>query len=67
MLATYVGGPETRTIYVWAKDPVALMKARAEYLPEIQAKPGWLDLQRACPTQEISINNMIMKAQPPTK
>jgi len=67
VLGTYIGGPDTRTIFVWAKDPVALIKARAEYLPEIMAKPGWADVQRACPTQEVSIDNMLMKAQPVAK
>ena len=67
VLATYVGGPDTRSIYVWAKDPVALVKARAEYLPEIQAKPGWSEVARACPVQEVSLNNMVLKAQIPAK
>lgn len=67
VLGTYVGGPDTRTIFVWAKDPAALIKARAEYLPEIMSKPGWADVLRACPTQETSISNMILKAAPAEK
>jgi len=67
VLGTTIGGPESRTIYVWAKDAVALMKARAEYLPEIMAKPGWAEVQRACPSTEISINTLIMKTQPVAK
>jgi len=67
ILATHIGGPDTRAIYVWAKDPIALLKARAEYLPEIMAKPGWAEVQRACPTTEVSISNMIMRSQPAAK
>ena len=67
VLATYIGGPENRTIYLWAKDPVALMKARAEYLPEIMAKPGWNEMARVCPVVETSINNLNLKSQSATK
>jgi hypothetical protein len=62
LLGTYLGGPVNRTIYVWAKDPVALMQARAQYLPEIMAKPGWAELGRLCPKQQTSLSNMIMSA-----
>lgn len=58
-LGAYVGGPANRTIYVWAKDPVALMQARAQYLPEIAAKPAFAELGRLCPKQQITLNNMI--------
>jgi hypothetical protein len=67
VLATSVGGPATRTIYVWAKDAVGLMKARAEYLPEIMAQPEWSEVARACPTQVVSISTMMLRAQPPAK
>jgi hypothetical protein len=58
-LGAYVGGPANRTIYVWAKDPVALLQARAVYLPEIMAKPGWAELSRLCPKQQVTLNNLI--------
>lgn len=67
VLATYVGGPENRTVYVWAKDPVALMKARSEYLPELMSKPGWSVIAGACTTQETSIHNLTLMATPPVK
>jgi hypothetical protein len=60
VLGAYVGGPTNRTIYVWAKDPVALLQARAQYLPEIMGKPGWAELGRLCPKQAVSLNNMIV-------
>ena len=31
LLGAYVGGPVNRTIYVWGKDPVSLLQARATY------------------------------------
>jgi hypothetical protein len=62
VLGTYVGGPANRAIYVWAKDPVALLQARAQYLPEIVAKPGWAEVGRLCPHQQISLSNMIMSS-----
>ena len=59
LLGAYIGGPVNRTIYVWAKDPVALVQARTQYLPEIMAKPGWAELGRLCPRQQVTLNNMI--------
>lgn len=58
-LGAYIGGPVNRTIYVWAKDPVALLQARQQYLPEIMAKPGWGELGRLCPKQQVSLSNLI--------
>jgi hypothetical protein len=60
VLGAYVGGPANRTIYVWAKDPVALLQARQVYLPEIMAKPAYAELGRLCPRQQTSLNNMIL-------
>jgi hypothetical protein len=60
VLGANVGGPVNRMIYVWAKDPVALVQARQAYLPEIAAKPGWAELGRLCPRQQTSLNNMIL-------
>jgi hypothetical protein len=44
---------------VWAKDPVALLQARAQYLPEIMAKPSWSEVGRLCPKQTVTLNNLI--------
>ena len=59
LLGAYVGGPANRLVYVWGKDPVALVQARQAYLPEIMAKPGWAELGRLCPKQQVTLNNMI--------
>ena len=59
VLGAYVAGPANRTIYVWAKDPIALMQARGQYLPEIMAKPAWTEIGRLCPKQQITLNNLI--------
>jgi hypothetical protein len=59
-LGATVGGPVNRMIYVWGKDPVALLQARQVYLPEISSKPGWSELGKLCPRQSISLNNMIL-------
>ena len=58
-LGTYIGGPANRTIYVWAKDPVALLQARGVYLPELMAKPNWAELGRLCPKQQVTLSNLI--------
>jgi lipocalin len=60
VLGAYVGGPVNRTIYVWAKDPVSLVQARASYLPEIQKSPGYGELGRLCPRQQVTLSNMIL-------
>lgn len=60
VLGASVGGPANRTVYVWAKDPVALMQARQVYLPEIAQKPGWAELGRLCPRQQTTLHNMIL-------
>ena len=64
VLGAYVGGPVNRTIYVWGRDPVSLMQARAQYLPEIMAKPGWAEVGRLCPHQQVSLSNLIINASP---
>jgi hypothetical protein len=61
----YLGGPENRAFYVWAKDPVALMQARAVYLPEIQALPDFAAFAQLCPRSTISVHNLIGGAPPP--
>lgn len=60
VLGAYLGGPQNRSIYVWAKDPVALVQARQVYLPEIASKPGWAELGRLCPRQQTTLHNMIL-------
>ena len=60
LLGAYVAGPVNRTIYVWGKDPVSLMQARAAYLPEIMKLPGYAELGRLCPRQQVTLNNMVL-------
>ena len=60
LLGAYVAGPVNRTIYVWGKDPVSLMQARAAYLPEIMKSPGYAELGRLCPRQQVTLNNMVL-------
>ena len=60
VLGAYVAGPVNRTIYVWGKDPVSLMQARAAYLPEIMKSPGYAELGRLCPRQQVTLNNMVL-------
>ena len=60
LLGAYVAGPVNRTIYVWGKDPVSLMQARAAYLPEIMKTPGYAELGRLCPRQQVTLNNMVL-------
>lgn len=59
LLGAYLGGPANRTVYVWGKDPVALIQARQQYLPEIMAKPSWAELGRLCPRQQVTLSNLI--------
>jgi hypothetical protein len=61
-LATTVGGPVNRSIYVWAKDTPSLVTARQSYLPEIMAKPGWAEMARMCPRQQTSLHTMVANA-----
>lgn len=65
VLGAYIGGPANRTVYVWAKDPVALVQARLQYLPEIMAKPGWAEVTRLCPTQTVSLRSLLLVSAPP--
>jgi hypothetical protein len=60
LVGGYVAGPVNRIIYVWGKDPVSLMQARAAYLPEIMKLPGFGELGRLCPRQQVSLNNLIL-------
>ena len=65
VLGAYIGGPNNRTVYLWAKDPVALIQARLQYFPEIQAKPGWAELGKLCPTQTVSLRTLLLSSPPP--
>jgi hypothetical protein len=67
VLGAYIGGPANRTVYVWAKDPVALVQARLQYLPEIMAKPGWAEATRLCPTQTVSLRSLLLVSAPPNR
>ncbi|HVQ28502.1 MAG TPA: hypothetical protein VMV21_02920 [Vicinamibacteria bacterium] len=60
LLGAYVAGPVNRTIYVWAKDPVSLLQARAAYLPEIMKAGTYSELGRLCPRQQVTLNNMLL-------
>src|SRR5262245_57570402 len=60
LLGAYVGGPANRSIYVWAKDPVSLLQARSSYLPEIMKNPGYVELGKLCPRQQVSLSNMLL-------
>jgi hypothetical protein len=55
----WLGGSGNRTVYVWAADPVALIQARAAYLPEIQANPRFAEFTKICGASKVSLHNMI--------
>jgi hypothetical protein len=58
-LGTSVGGPANRHVYIWAADPVALLQARKDYLPEIQAQPGFAEFSRICGSATVTLSNLI--------
>jgi hypothetical protein len=58
-LGTVLGAQATRHIYLWAADPVALMQARAVYLPEIQAKPQFAEFAKICGAPIVSLSNLV--------
>ena len=55
----YIGASGNRTVYIWAADPVALVQARAAYLPELMANPRFAEFAKICGQSKISLHNMI--------
>lgn len=55
----YLGGGGNRTVYVWAADPVAMVQARAAYLPEITGNPRYAEFSKICGSSKVSLHNMI--------
>lgn len=63
-LATTLGGPANRHIYIWAADPVALLQARQVYLPEIMAAPQFAEYAKACGPAVVTVSNLVAVAAP---
>ena len=63
-LATSIGGPANRHIYIWASDQVALVQARAVYLPEIQASPRFAEYGKTCGAATVTVSNLVATAAP---
>lgn len=63
-LATTLGGPTNRHIYIWASDPIALMQARQLYLPEIMASPRFAEYAKSCGSAVVTLNNLVTLAAP---
>jgi hypothetical protein len=55
----YVGGRNNRTTYLWAADPVALLQARKDYLPELMANAKYPEFVKICGAAEITLHNLI--------
>ena len=58
-MGAYVGRKANRMIYLWAADPVALMQARKEYLPELMSSPKFAEFAKICGAADITIHNLI--------
>ena len=58
-MGVYVGGKANRMIYLWAADPVALMQARKEYLPELMANSKFPEFTKICGAATITLHNLI--------
>ena len=63
-LATSIGGPVNRHIYIWATDQVALVQARQVYLPEIMASPRFAEFAKACGSAAVSVSNLVTLSAP---
>jgi hypothetical protein len=63
-LATSIGGPANRHIYIWAADQVALVQARQVYLPEIMASPRFAEFAKACGSSTVSVSNLVTLSAP---
>lgn len=66
-LSVYIGDQANRSIYVWAANPVALMQARAVYLPELNGNPKFADFVRICGSATITVHNLVTTAPAPAK
>jgi hypothetical protein len=63
-LGVHLGGPVNRHIYLWASDPVALMQARQQYLPEIMATPQFTEFVKICGSANVTLSNLITMSAP---
>ncbi len=66
-MGAYVGRKANRTVYAWAADPVALMQARKEYLPELMSNPKFAEFAKVCGAADITIHNLITVSSAPAK
>jgi len=66
-MGVYVGNQNNRSIYVWGADPVALVQARAVYLPEINANPKFQEFVKICGSATITLHNLITTSPAPGK
>jgi len=66
-MGAYVGRKANRMIYLWAADPVALMQARKEYLPELTANPKFPEFAKICGAADITLHNLITVSSAPAK
>jgi hypothetical protein len=64
-MGVYVGKENNRAIYVWAADPVALVQARAVYLPEINANPKFQEFVKICGSATITMHNLVTTSPTP--
>jgi hypothetical protein len=64
-MGVYVGDQNNRSIYVWAADPVALVQARAVYLPEINANQKFQEFVKICGSATITMHNLITTSPTP--
>jgi hypothetical protein len=62
-LATTLGGPANRHIYIWARDPVTLLQARQVYLAEILATPQYAEYSKLCGSATVSLSNLVAMAK----
>ena len=62
-LATTLGGPANRHIYIWASDPVALIQVRQVYLAEILATPQYAEYSKLCGSATVSLSNLVAMAK----
>jgi hypothetical protein len=63
-LGVHLGGPVNRHLYLWASDPVALMQARQQYLPEIMATPQFMEFVKICGSADVTLSNLITVSAP---
>jgi hypothetical protein len=66
-MGVYVGDQNNRSIYVWAADPVALVQARAVYLPEINGNQKFQEFVKICGSATITMHNLITTSPTPGK